>query len=60
MWAMGLLPEEGASAMGLPAPTLGLECAGIVRSLSARGSAAWLSATGFMAICPGFVEHSRG
>src|SRR6516165_7272353 len=32
MWAMGLLPEEALSD-GFAGPTLGLECAGIVRSL---------------------------
>jgi len=32
MWAMGLLPEEALSD-GFAGPTLGLECAGVVRSL---------------------------
>ena len=32
MWAMGLLPEEALSD-GFAGPTLGLECAGIVRSV---------------------------
>ena len=35
MWAMGLLPEEALSD-GFAGPTLGLECAGIVRSLGPR------------------------
>ena len=34
MWAMGLLPEEALSD-GFAGPSLGLECAGIVRSLGA-------------------------
>ena len=32
MWAMGLLPEEALSD-GFAGPTLGLECAGIIRAL---------------------------
>jgi len=32
MWAMGLLPEEALSD-GFAGPTLGLECAGVVRAL---------------------------
>jgi acyl transferase domain-containing protein/acyl carrier protein len=35
MWAMGLLPEEALSD-GFAGPTLGLECAGIIRSLGRR------------------------
>ena len=34
MWAMGLLPEE-ALIDGFAGPTFGLECAGIIRAISA-------------------------
>ena len=54
MWAMGLLPEEALSD-GFAGPTLGLECAGIVRSLG-RGVDGLAVGDRVMAFAPGSLS----
>ena len=54
MWAMGLLPEEALSD-GFAGPTLGLECAGIVRSLG-RGVDHLAVGDRVMAFAPGSLS----
>ena len=56
MWAMGLLPEEALSD-GFAGPTLGLECAGIVRSLGA-GVDGLAVGDRVMAFAPGSLSTS--
>ena len=56
MWAMGLLPEEALSD-GFAGPTLGLECAGIVRSLG-PGVDGLAAGDRVMAFAPGSLSTS--
>jgi len=56
MWAMGLLPEEALSD-GFAGPTLGLECAGIVRSLG-PGVEGLAVGDRVMAFAPGSMSSS--
>jgi phthiocerol/phenolphthiocerol synthesis type-I polyketide synthase C len=56
MWAMGLLPEEALSD-GFAGPTLGLECAGVIRSLG-PGVAGLAVGDRVMAFAPGSLSTS--